>query len=199
MIVTTVDPSTGAPLASYEETRAKDLDVILDLAYQAAAAWRTTSPAERAAALRRLAAALRGRRDGLAVLATREMGKPLAESLAEVDKCAWTCEWFAGHGPAMLEPEPADTGAVRTRILYVPLGVIFAIMPWNFPYWQGVRALAPAGMAGNVLVLKHAPSTTGCALLLADVAAAAGLPEGVLSVVVASTDRTAQVSERIIS
>jgi succinate-semialdehyde dehydrogenase/glutarate-semialdehyde dehydrogenase len=197
MTVTTIDPSTGAPLASYEETTPKDADVILGRACRAAAAWRTTSPPERAAALRRLAAALRDRRDDLAVLATREMGKPLAESLAEVDKCAWTCEWFAEHGPAMLEPESADTGAVRTRIHYVPLGVIFAIMPWNFPYWQVVRALAPAVMAGNVLVLKHAPSTTGCALLLADVAATAGLAD-VLSVVVASAGRTPELSERII-
>jgi succinate-semialdehyde dehydrogenase/glutarate-semialdehyde dehydrogenase len=197
MTVATIDPSTGTPLASYEETTPKDADVILGRARQAAAAWRATSPPERAAALRRLAAALRDRRDDLAVLATREMGKPLAESLAEVDKCAWTCEWYAEHGPAMLEPEPADTGAVRTRILYVPLGVIFAIMPWNFPYWQVVRALAPAVMAGNVLVLKHAPSTTGCALLLADVAAGAGLAD-VLSVVVASAVRTPELSERII-
>src|SRR5258708_35050563 len=161
MLVTTVDPPTGPPLASYGETRAKDLDVILDLAYQAAAAWRTTSPAERAAALRRLAAALRGRRDGLAVLATREMGKPLAESLAEVDKCAWACEWFADHGPAMLEPEPVDTGAARTRVLYVPLGVVFAIMPWNFPYWQVGPAVAPAVMGRHVLLLQHAATTTG--------------------------------------
>jgi succinate-semialdehyde dehydrogenase/glutarate-semialdehyde dehydrogenase len=199
MTVTTVDPSSGTPLASYEETAVEDTDVVLDRACQAAAAWRTTSPRERAAALRRLAAALRDRRDDLAVLATREMGKPLPESMAEVEKCAWACEWFADHSPAMLESQHVETGAVRTRILYVPLGVVFAIMPWNFPYWQVVRALAPAIMAGNVLVLKHAPSTTGCALLLAEVAADAGLPDGVLSVVVASAERTPELSERIIS
>src|SRR5260370_7673877 len=109
MIVTAVDPSTGAPLASYEETRAKDLDVILDLAYQAAAAWRTTSPAERAAALRRLAAALRGRRDGLAVLAPREMANPLAESPAAGDTWAWACAWSADHPPPTLPPNPLPT------------------------------------------------------------------------------------------
>jgi succinate-semialdehyde dehydrogenase/glutarate-semialdehyde dehydrogenase len=198
MTVTTIDPSNGTPLASYEETRAEEIDVILDRAHRAAATWRTTSPQERAAALRRLASALRDRREDLAVLATREMGKPLAESVAEVDKCAWACEWFAEHGPAMLEPELVDTGAVRTRVHYVPLGVVFAIMPWNFPYWQVVRALAPSVMAGNVLTLKHAPSTTGCALLLADVAAEAGLAD-VLSVVVAGVQRTPEVSERIIT
>jgi succinate-semialdehyde dehydrogenase / glutarate-semialdehyde dehydrogenase len=197
MTVTTVDPSNGTPLASYAETTAEEIDAVLDRAYRAAAIWRTTSPPDRAVALRRLASALRGRRDDLAVMATREMGKPLAESVAEVDKCAWACEWFAERGPAMLEPEPVDTEAVRTRILYVPLGVIFAIMPWNFPYWQVIRALAPAVMAGNVLALKHAPSTTGCALLLADVAAEAGLAD-VLSVVVAGVERTPELSERII-
>jgi len=199
MTVTTVNPSTGTPLASYEETTEEGTDLILDRAYRAAATWRTTSPSDRAAGLRRLATALRDRRDDLAVLATQEMGKPLAESLAEVEKCAWTCEWFADNAPAMLEPQVAETGAVRSRVRYVPLGVVFAIMPWNFPYWQVVRALAPAVVAGNVLLLKHAPSTTGCALLLADVAAQAGLPDGVFSVVVAGVERTPGMSERIIN
>jgi succinate-semialdehyde dehydrogenase/glutarate-semialdehyde dehydrogenase len=172
--------------------------VILQRAHDVAAAWRATPPAERADGLRRLAASLRDRREELALLATREMGKPLLESRAEVEKCAWACEWFADHGPALLEPETVATEAVRARVVYVPLGVVFAIMPWNFPYWQVVRALAPAVAAGNVVVLKHAPSTTGCGLLLADVADDAGLPAGVLSVLVASPKRTAEVSERVI-
>ena len=199
MPVTTVDPSTAKPLATYEETTPDGVSLILERARDAAAAWRLTPPGRRAEAVRRLAAGLRERRDDLALLATREMGKPIAESVAEVDKCAWACEWFAEHGPAMLEPEAVDTEAVRTRVVYVPLGVVFAIMPWNFPYWQVVRALAPALAAGNVIVLKHAPSTTGCALLLAEVAAASGLPEGVLSVLVVAAERTAEVSEQVIS
>jgi succinate-semialdehyde dehydrogenase/glutarate-semialdehyde dehydrogenase len=99
----------------------------------------------------------------------------------------------------MLEPESIETEAVRTRVVSVPLGVLFAIMPWNFPYWQVVRALAPAVTAGNAVVLKHAPSTTGCGLLLADVAADAGLPAGVFSVLVAGFDRTPELSERVIT
>jgi succinate-semialdehyde dehydrogenase/glutarate-semialdehyde dehydrogenase len=126
------------------------------------------------------------------------MGKPVAQSRAEVEKCAWTCEWFADHGPALLASEPVDTGAVRSRVVYSPLGVLFAIMPWNFPYWQVIRALAPAVTAGNVVVLKHAPSTTGCALLLQQVAASS-LPPDLFSVVVAGFDRTPEVSKRIIS
>jgi succinate-semialdehyde dehydrogenase/glutarate-semialdehyde dehydrogenase len=132
-------------------------------------------------------------------MASREMGKPLADSVAEVEKCAWSCEWFADHGPAMLEPEAVETEAISSYVAYIPLGVVFAIMPWNFPYWQVVRALAPALVAGNVIVLKHAPSTTGCALLLGEVAEQTGLPAGVLSVIVVDVERTPEVSERVIT
>jgi succinate-semialdehyde dehydrogenase/glutarate-semialdehyde dehydrogenase len=197
--VTTVDPSTGAPLATYDETAPDAVDALLQRAHEAAAVWRATPSAERAGGLRRLAASLRDRSEELALMATSEMGKPLLDSRAEVEKCAWACEWFADHGASMLEVEAVETEAQRAYVAYVPLGVVFAIMPWNFPYWQVVRALAPALAAGNVIVLKHAPSTTGCALLLADVGEQAGLPAGVLSVLVASPERTVEVSERVIT
>jgi succinate-semialdehyde dehydrogenase/glutarate-semialdehyde dehydrogenase len=197
--VTTVDPSTGRPLATYQETTLEELDVLLDRAWAAAEGWRKTAPAQRAEGLRRLARALTERRDALALLATREMGKPLPESGAEVEKCARTCNWFAEHAPALLEPETVETEALRTKVIATPLGVLLAIMPWNFPYWQVVRALAPALAAGNVVVLKHAPSTTGCALALADAANAAGLPAGALSVIVVDVERTAQVVDGVIA
>jgi succinate-semialdehyde dehydrogenase/glutarate-semialdehyde dehydrogenase len=196
MTVTTVNPATGEPLATYDETPPDAVDKTLQQAYESAGQQRQTTPIERADALRRLASLLRGQRDELALLATREMGKPLAESGAEVDKCAWGCEWFAEHGPAMLEAESASTEAVRSYVAYVPLGVLFAIMPWNFPYWQVVRALAPAVAAGNVVVLKHAPSTTGCALWLEELAGEAGVP---LSVIIAGFEQTSAVSERVIT
>jgi acyl-CoA reductase-like NAD-dependent aldehyde dehydrogenase len=199
MSVTTINPATGAPLESYEETTAGQIERLLDEAHGAVARWRATLPDERAKMLARLAVAMRDHRDELALMATREMGKPLADSLAEVDKCAWAFEWFAEHAPALLEPEPVKTEAVRTYVRYDPLGVVFAIMPWNFPYWQVARALAPALAAGNVVVLKHAPSTTGCGLLLAALSARAGLPAGVFSVIVASAERTPAVSERVIT
>jgi succinate-semialdehyde dehydrogenase/glutarate-semialdehyde dehydrogenase len=198
MTVTTVNPATGAALSTYEETTAAELDAVLDRAHTAAAAWRDTPVGDRADALRRLSATLRDRVDELALLATREMGKPLKDSRAEVEKCAWCFEWFADNGPAMLEPSVVDTGAVRSFIGYVPLGVLFAIMPWNFPYWQVVRALAPALTAGNVVVLKHAPSTTGCALAFAEVGEQAGLPEGVFSAIVVGVERTEKVSNSVI-
>jgi acyl-CoA reductase-like NAD-dependent aldehyde dehydrogenase len=197
-MVTTVDPSKGSELAAYKETPEEQVDAILDRAERAAASWRAVPVTERAEAVRSLGQAMRERGEELARLATREMGKPLAQARAEIDKCARTCEWFADHGPALLAPEPAGTGARRSQVTYGPLGVLFAILPWNFPYWQVIRALAPAVTAGNVMVVKHAPSTTGCALLLQQVAAASSLPPDLLSVIVAGPGRTPQVSARII-
>jgi acyl-CoA reductase-like NAD-dependent aldehyde dehydrogenase len=196
---TTINPATGDPLRTYEETTADELEATLDSAHAAASQWRATAPAERADSLRRIAFRLRERRDELALVATEEMGKPLADSRAEVEKCAWACEWFADNGPALLERERIATEAVRSYVEYVPLGVLFAIMPWNFPYWQVARALAPALAAGNVVVLKHAPATTECALRLAEVVEQAGLPLGAFSVIVAGYDTTPEVSERVIT
>ncbi len=198
MTVTTIDPSTGQPLTTYEETTLPELDALLERARAAARGWRRTSPTQRAEGLGRLAAALRQHQGDLALLATLEMGKPLAESRAEVEKCARTFDWYADHAPALLQPESVVTEALAAHVLPQPLGVLLAIMPWNFPYWQVVRALAPALAAGNVVVLKHAPSTTGCALALADVAGAAGLPSGVLSVMVVSAERTVDVIDPVI-
>jgi succinate-semialdehyde dehydrogenase / glutarate-semialdehyde dehydrogenase len=195
--VATIDPATGIELAAYVETSDDQVDAILERAYRAGAAWREVPVAERAETVRRLGRALRERGDELARLATAEMGKPLAQSQAEVEKCAAACEWFAEHGPALLAPEAVATEARLSQVRYEPLGVLFAIMPWNFPYWQVIRALAPAVIAGNVVLLKHAPSTTGCALLLEEVAAAATPPD-LLTVVVTSVERTPGVSERII-
>jgi succinate-semialdehyde dehydrogenase/glutarate-semialdehyde dehydrogenase len=197
--LTTVDPSTGETLATYEESTPEAVDQILEKAHRAASEWRGTSPTARAQGLRRIAAAFRDQIDELSLRATREMGKPLAQSRAEVEKCAWACEWFADNGPALLEPQEIATEAVLSYVSYVPLGVLFAIMPWNFPYWQVVRALAPALAAGNVIVLKHAPATTGCALALAELAADAGLPDGLLSVLVAGLENTPALSERVIA
>jgi succinate-semialdehyde dehydrogenase / glutarate-semialdehyde dehydrogenase len=197
--VETINPATGQPLATYEEASDAEVDAILARAHEAAAEWRVTPPTDRAQSVRRLAESMRQRSEDLALMATREMGKPLIDSRAEVEKCAWACEWFADHGPSMLEPEAIETEAVRTKVTYVPLGVLFAIMPWNFPYWQVVRALAPAVTAGNVVVLKHAPSTTGCGLLLEHAAAEAGFPPGVFSVLVGGFERTPELSERVIT
>jgi succinate-semialdehyde dehydrogenase/glutarate-semialdehyde dehydrogenase len=197
--VTTVDPASGRALTTYDETTPAELDALLDRAHGAAHGWGQTAPDQRAEGLRRLSQVLTERQEELSLLATREMGKPLAESHAEVAKCARTCEWFAEHAPALLKPEVVETEALRSQVIATPLGVLLAIMPWNFPYWQVVRALAPALAAGNVVVLKHAPSTTGCGLALAAAATAAGLPVGTLSVLVVDAERTADVVDDVIA
>jgi acyl-CoA reductase-like NAD-dependent aldehyde dehydrogenase len=198
LTITTIDPSSGRTLATYAETSTEELDELLDGAHLAAQSWRDIPPPERANGLRRLATTMRERQEELASLATREMGKPLLESRAEIEKCARTCDWYAEHAPAFLKPEMVETEALRSLVVPVPLGVLLAIMPWNFPYWQVVRALAPALAAGNVMVLKHAPSTTGCAFALAEAVEAAGLPISTLSVLVVSPERTAEVAAAVV-
>lgn len=125
-----------------------------------------------------MAAGLRADRERLAALITSEMGKPVTEARAEIDKCAVACDFYGRHAEAMLEPTRITATDLDALVAYRPLGVVLAIMPWNFPFWQVFRFLAPAIMAGNVGVLKHAPNTTGCALAIADLAIQAGLPEG---------------------
>ncbi len=106
------------------------------------------------------------------------MGKPIAEAEAEVEKCAWNCDFYAEHAAAFLADEPAPSNATESYVAYRPLGVVLAIMPWNFPYWQVFRFAAPALMAGNVAILKHAANVSGCALAIEHAFAAAGFPSG---------------------
>ena len=165
--VETVNPATGSVLARYERMSAQEIDARLDGARAAFLEWRARSFQERAHVLQALARALREQRDDLAALAVAEMGKPIAQARSEVEKCAWACEYFAEHAQRHLADEIVESSAAQSLIAYRPLGVIFAIMPWNFPYWQVFRAAAPALMAGNAFVLKHADNTTGCGLAIA--------------------------------
>ena len=117
---------------------------------------------------------LRNRRESLARLMALEMGKPLAQGLAEVEKCAWVCEYYAEHAARFLGDEPAPSDATRSFVAYRPLGVILAVMPWNFPLWQVFRFAAPGLMAGNAGILKHSSNVMGCALAIEDVFRGAG-------------------------
>jgi succinate-semialdehyde dehydrogenase/glutarate-semialdehyde dehydrogenase len=151
--------------------------------------WAASSFDVRGATLRNAAAELRRRRDSLALLITREMGKPIRESAAEVEKCAGVLEYYADNGASFLADECCGTDADKSWVSYEPVGVVFAIMPWNFPLWQVFRFAAPALMAGNAVMLKHSPNTTGCALEAESVLAAAGLdPRLFKSLVVAEED-----------
>jgi len=182
--IRTIDPATGEALGSYPEHGREEIEAALAGAVDAFRGWRTTSFAQRATCLRSAAKVLRERKRALAELASHEMGKLLAEAEAEVEKCAWSCDYYAEHGAAQLGDDPVVTSASESYVAFRPLGVLLAIMPWNFPYWQVFRAAAPALMAGNVIVLKHAANVTGCALEIERVFKLAGLPAGAFTTLV---------------
>jgi len=184
-MIETIDPTTGEVLERIPLMSGSQLDAKLAAASRYAPHWQAASFEERANVLLAVARALRGQRDPLAEIAVREMGKPIVQARAEIEKCAWGLEYFAEHGAAMLAPQAAPSSASRSYVAFRPLGVILAIMPWNFPYWQVLRAAAPALMAGNTMVLKHAANTTRCALELERVFTEAGAPEGLFGTIVA--------------
>jgi len=181
--IQSVNPATGEVIEAFEPTSPKRVDAVLDAARAAFVRWRETSAAERAQVLRRVAGILRERRAELARIATLEMGKPITEAIAEVEKCAWNCEYYAEQGDSYLAPQQTQTNAQQSYVEFLPLGVVLAIMPWNFPYWQVMRFAAPALMAGNVAVLKHASNVSRCALEIERVLRAAGAPDGLFQTV----------------
>lgn len=171
-----VNPTTGEVLRDYPEHDSDEVERRLRGAARAFAEWSRTPFEERADRVRAAAAVLRRDRSALAALMTEEMGKPIAQAEAEVEKCASACDHFAEHGARYLASEPIATEASRSLVRFEPLGAILAVMPWNFPLWQVFRAAAPALMAGNVVVLKHASNVPGCALAAERVFGEAGLP-----------------------
>jgi succinate-semialdehyde dehydrogenase/glutarate-semialdehyde dehydrogenase len=187
MSLVSVNPATGRRLARYREHTGAAVERALARAAAAQRTWRALPPAARAHHLRDVARELMARRDELAALATAEMGKPGAQARGEVEKCARTCEYFANHGPALLADERPPGAPPDARVVYEPLGVVLGIMPWNFPFWQVIRAAAPALLGGNTLLLKHAPNVAGCALAIAAVFERAGLPAGVFQVLLTGT------------
>jgi succinate-semialdehyde dehydrogenase/glutarate-semialdehyde dehydrogenase len=192
-LIRTIDPASGRELAAYPPDDDATVDAKLSAASAAFAAWRTSPLGERSALLDRVAARLRERRHELGLLATREMGKPISEAEAEIEKCASACAFYARRGPDFLADEPAESTATRSYVAYRPLGVLLAIMPWNFPFWQVFRAAAPALMAGNAVALKGAANVTGCSLAIAGIFEACGAPPGVFSTLLVAGSEMARV------
>lgn len=182
--VVTIDPSTEEPLARFEPFSAQRIEAALERSRTAFRAWRSTSFAERARCMKKAAALLRERKGQYGSLITREMGKPIVEAEAEIEKCAFACDYFSENAERLLLDEPTPSNATESYVAFRPLGTILAIMPWNFPFWQVFRFGAPGLMAGNVAVLKHASNVTGCALAIEKVFTGAGFPEGVLGTII---------------
>src|ERR687885_2556017 len=183
MVMQSINPTTEEVLESFQEFSPTQVDEALQQAYDAQRRWRTTSFGHRAAALQAAARILRTQKQRWATLATTEMGKPIVEAEAEIDKCAWNCDFYAEHASEFLADEHVPTNATESYVEFQPLGVVLAIMPWNFPFWQVIRFAAPALMAGNGAVLKHASNVPRCALALEEVFATAGLPAGLFRTV----------------
>ena len=174
--LTVVNPATGQPGKSYDPHTIDDARGAAKAAKAAFTGWRRTSFADRSAVIHKAAAILRERKDEFARLMTEEMGKTLDEGRAEIEKCAFHCDWFADHAVDYLAEEPADIGGGEAFVTFNPIGIVLAVMPWNFPFWQVIRAAAPALMAGNGMLLKHASNVPGCAQAIEEVLHQAGVP-----------------------
>ena len=188
-----VSPTTGETLSSVPWASEQQVDAAIALAEQGYRQWRNVSVAERAATLRNVGSAMRARGEALAQMISREMGKPIAQARGEVAKSANLCDWYAEHGPAMLNTEATLVEDNKAVIEYRPMGAILAVMPWNFPVWQVLRGAVPIMLAGNSYLLKHAPNVLGSAAMIGEIFAAAGVPDGVFGWVNATNDGVSQM------
>jgi succinate-semialdehyde dehydrogenase / glutarate-semialdehyde dehydrogenase len=195
MGIAAINPATGETVKTYREFAPDETAAAIAQAHETWKAWRTTTFAERAKLMKKTAASLRGRKDELARLMATEMGKPLKQGVAEAEKCAWVCDHYADNAETILAPEAVKTEAAKSYVAFEPLGVVLAVMPWNFPLWQVYRFAAPALMAGNVGVLKHASNVPGCALVIEELFVQAGFPRGAFRALLIGSNQVQSVIE----
>jgi succinate-semialdehyde dehydrogenase/glutarate-semialdehyde dehydrogenase len=188
MAIETVNPTTGERLRSFNELTELEIEAKLAAAHQTARTWRGTSLEQRTAVVRRAAKLLDERKQEYGRLMTLEMGKPLTAAVEEAAKCAGTCLYYADHAAAFLADEPVEAKGERSYVAYQPLGVVLAVMPWNFPFWQVIRFIAPALCAGNVGLLKHSSNVPQCALALEQLFEDAGAPTGAFQTLLIGSD-----------
>lgn len=179
MKITSINPATDEPIRDYTLMGPAEVRKVVAATNKAFKSWRRTTFTERASLMRGAARVLRERTQELAQLVTGEMGKPVKAARGEIEKCAAACDYYAENAEAILAPEPIETEAIRSYAAFEPIGPVFAVMPWNFPFWQVFRFAAPALMAGNVGLLKHASNVPGSALAIEDVFIQAGFPADV--------------------
>jgi succinate-semialdehyde dehydrogenase/glutarate-semialdehyde dehydrogenase len=182
-MIVTINPATGEMLAEYPVMLAGDIDMLLRKAEGDFRRWRNTGMDERRMRMKKVADLLRVQQDDHARLISLEMGKPFGQSVGEVNKCAWVCDYFADHAEEFLKQEESLIDGARGLVKFEPLGVILGVMPWNFPYWQVIRFAAPSIMAGNGIVVKHAPNVTACSIAIEMLFREAGFPEHLYSAV----------------
>lgn len=193
MPIVSVNPATGKELARYDRLTDLEIEERLEMAVHAYASWRETPIGERAAPMRELAELLDDEKGRWGELIATEMGKPIAQAVAEIEKCAWGARYYADHAEELLRAESVAIDGARTFIHYEPLGPVLAVMPWNFPFWQVMRFAAPALMAGNVALLKHASNVPMTAHVIEDLFRRAGFPQGVFQTLLVSSERVADL------
>jgi len=188
-----INPATGETLGTYPYLNDTEIEAALERATRANLTWGAMPCAERAVPMRAAATLLRAEKANLARTITLEMGKPISEAEAEIDKSAWNCEYVATHAQGWLADERIDTSAALSYVSYLPLGTVLAILPWNFPVWQIFRCAVSLLMAGNTVLLKHAPNVSGCAQLITDLLRRAGFPQGAFENLMIPVDRIGRV------
>src|SRR5713226_5571715 len=190
-----IDPANGRELAQFPELDAAGVEAAIARAWASRHSWRDIGVDMRATLLRSVAGVLRADKARYAALATAEMGKPIIEAEGEVEKCAWTAAWLADNAARLLADQPVESTATRSYVRFQPLGVILAVMPWNFPFWQAFRAGLPALAAGNVMLLKHASNVPQCALAIEEVFREAGVPDGVFQTLLIGSGAVEKIIE----
>lgn len=195
MALISLNPTTGQVIAEYPETSPSEVDEAIELAHRMHLEWRRTPFSHRAELMTRAGSILRKRAREFGELMTLEMGKPVSGGLAEAEKCAWVCEYYAQNAQEMLADQEVEAGGSRSFITFQALGVVLAVMPWNFPFWQVFRFAAPNLMAGNAGLLKHASNVPGCALAIEEVFREAGFPDGLFRTLLIPGSRVDRVIE----
>ena len=188
-----INPYNGKELKTYSEHTLPELDATLSQSEKAFASWRNIPLAERTKLIAKAGSELRKNKDEYAEMMTLEMGKPITEARAEVEKCAWVCDYYAENAGEFLADEVIKTDASKSFVRHNPIGCVFAIMPWNFPFWQVFRFAAPTLTAGNVAILKHAGNVPGCATLIEQVFLRAGFPKGVFQNIFIDHSKTEKI------
>jgi succinate-semialdehyde dehydrogenase/glutarate-semialdehyde dehydrogenase len=194
-MLNSINPSNSELIASYEEMTKEEVKIIISDVNSAYQKWRLTSFSHRAQLMKNAAEILQDRKEDLGRLMTFEMGKPFLQAVAEANKCASVCEYYADNAERILENQIIETDASKSYVAYRPIGIVLAVMPWNFPFWQVLRFAAPALMAGNVGVLKHASNVQGCALEIEKIFQDAGFPKNVFRTLVIGSKDVKEVIE----
>src|SRR5437660_1987185 len=190
-----IDPASGQELAQFPELDAAGMEAAVARAWGSRHAWRDVGVDMRAALLRSVSGVLRADKARYAALLTAEMGKPIVEAEGEIEKCAWSAAWIADNAARLLADDPMESSATRSYVRFQPLGVILAVMPWNFPFWQAFRAGLPALAAGNVMLLKHSSNVPQSALAIEEVFREAGVPQGVFQTLLIGSGAVDQIIE----